>query len=260
MTECSGDEAVLVLTNDDGIDAPGLAALEAATAGLGSRLVIAPRDAWSSGSHAVTTHREIGIDRPGAGRVALGGTPADCARWAVHEVGPRLAWVLSGINAGGNLGVDIHHSGTVAAAREAAIHGRPAIALSHYLARGLPLDWVKAAARARRALDVLLERPLPVGCFWNVNLPHPGPGEPEPEIVFCPVDASPLPLAFQVSDRGARYSGNYHERPRAPGTDVDLCFRGFITVSLLSLRGGEMAKAAPRADREGLGNPRAPGA
>src|SRR4029453_10946704 len=110
---------------------PGGAARARAARGRGRGRVIAPAGPWSGRSHAVTTHGPIRVDRRDGGRLAVDGTPADCVRLALHHLAPDAAWVLSGINAGGNLGADVHHSGTVAAAREAVLHGRPAIALSH---------------------------------------------------------------------------------------------------------------------------------
>lgn len=231
-----GDEArVLVLTNDDGVDAPGLAALHEAAEGLGLRRVIAPAGPWSGRSHAVTTHEPIRIGRRDGDRLAIEGTPADCVRLALHHLAPGAAWVLAGVNLGGNLGADIHHSGTVAAAREAVLHGRPAIALSQYIARGRPLDWPRAARWAARVLGTLLDRPWLPGTFWNVNLPHPQTGAPEPEIVFCPVDPSPLPLSFRLEGDVAFYNGDYQGRARIPAADVDVCFGGRIAVSRVFL-------------------------
>jgi 5'-nucleotidase len=226
---------VLILTNDDGVDAPGLAALDAAAEGLGRRRVIAPAGPWSGRGHAVTTHEPIRVTPRDGGRLAVEGTPADCVRLALHHLAPEAAWVLAGINAGGNLGADIHHSGTVAAAREAVLHGRPAIALSHYRARGRPIDWSVAARQAARVLRLLLDRPWTPGTFWNVNLPHPEPGGPEPEVVFCPVDPSPLPLSFRVDGDTAHYNGDYQGRARIPGADVAVCFGGRIAVSRIPL-------------------------
>src|SRR4051794_1097407 len=108
----------LLLTNDDGIEAPGLAALYAAAEGPGARWVVAPTGHYSGCGHVVTTHAPVTIVRQGRDRFGVDGTPADCVRMALHHLEPGLSWVLSGINAGGNLGTDTHHSGTVAAVRE----------------------------------------------------------------------------------------------------------------------------------------------
>jgi 5'-nucleotidase len=236
-----GDEAnprlTLLLTNDDGVDAPGLAALWAATEGLGARRVVAPFGPYSGCGHVVTTHKPITITRRAEDRYAVEGTPADCVRLAIHHLEPGLSWVVSGINAGGNLGTDIHHSGTVAAVREAVIHGRPGIAVSHYIARGRAVDWDRAARRARGVIRSLLARPWEPGTFWSVNLPHPEPGAAEPEVVTCPLDPSPLPLAYRVEPCGgvAHYAGDYQSRARVAGSDVDVCFGGRIAVTLVRL-------------------------
>ena len=108
--------------------------------------------------------------------------------------------MLSGINAGGNLGTDVHSSGTVAAVREAAIRGVPGIAVSHYIARGRAIDWPRAAVWTSRVLRRLMAQPCEPGTFWNVNLPHPAPGSEEPEIILCPLDASPLPLDYRIEE------------------------------------------------------------
>lgn len=225
----------LVLTNDDGIDAPGLAALREAAEGLGRRIVVAPMGPWSGRGHAVTTGGPIRSVLVGEGRYAIDGTPADCVRLALHHLAPGPAWVLAGINAGGNLGADVHHSGTVAAAREAVLHGVPAVAISHYIARGRAIDWPAASRRAAAVLRVLLSRPWVPGTLWNVNLPHPEPGAPEPEIVFCRLDPSPLPLSFRVEGDLARYDGDYQSRDRVPGADVATCFGGRISASCIAL-------------------------
>jgi 5'-nucleotidase len=234
---------ILVVTNDDGVEAPGLEALRAAAEGLGEARVIAPAGPQSGCGHAVTTHRPIPVQRRDDGRIGVGGTPADCVRLALHHLAPEASWVLSGINAGGNLGVDLYHSGTVAAVREAVIHGRPGIALSHYIARGRELDWPRAERWARRVLGLLLARPWEPGTFWNVNLPHPEPGGPEPEVVFCPLDPSPLPLDFRVEADAATYAGNYQARARVPSADIDVCFGGRIAVSLIRMLPADRAEA-----------------
>lgn len=226
---------ILVLTNDDGIDAPGLAALGRAAEGLGTVRVVAPLGPWSGKSHAITTHTPIRIESRDPNRFGIDGTPADCVRLALHHLAADVSWVLSGINAGANLGTDVYHSGTAAAAREAVLHGKPAVALSQFIARGRPIDWSQAARRAARVLAELLDKPWRPGTFWNVNLPHPAPGAPEPAIVECPLDPSPLPLSFRVEGDQAHYDGDYQARARTPGADVATCFGGAIAITLISL-------------------------
>lgn len=248
------DPGWIVLTNDDGIDGPGLEALRVATEGLGRRrAVFAPKSEHSGCGHAVTTHAPIAIEARGQGETAVDGTPADCVRVALHRLGPGIAWIVAGINPGGNLGTDIHHSGTVAAVREGAFRGIPGIAISHYVARGRVLDWGLAAARCRRVVSALMARPPGPGRFWNVNLPHPAPGGPEPEIAFCPVDPSPLGLGFVEEAGGLRYRADYQGRPRRPGEDVEVCFGGRISVSLVRVVESVDPPAWPGPDPSGPG-------
>jgi 5'-nucleotidase len=225
----------LLLTNDDGIDAPGLRALLETAIGLGTPIVVAPVEAHSGCSHRVTTHAGIRIIERAPDRFAIHGTPADCVRAALHAIASPVDWVLAGINEGGNLGADVYHSGTVAAIREAVLHGVPGIAVSQYVKRGLPLDWSSSAGWFRVLLSELLQRSLPPGRFWNVNLPHLEPGAPSPEVVYCPLDTGPLPLSYRRVGDTLHYNGNYHQRRRDLGSDVDVCFGGQIAVTLIQL-------------------------
>jgi 5'-nucleotidase len=223
-----------LLTNDDGIHADGLATLAALARRHGNVTVVAPHVTLSGCSHQVTDKQPLRLDEVEADRFMLGGTPADCARVGLRHLGVEAHWVLSGINHGSNLGTDVHMSGTVAAAREAALLGRPAIAFSQYHRPGEPLDWEFSATMAARVLAALLERPgadAP-GSFWNVNFPAEGNPD-SAEIVFCPLDVEPMPVAFEHRDGHLHYTGDYHRRPRRPGTDVDCCFAGKIAVTRL---------------------------
>jgi len=226
----------IILTNDDGVDAPGLEALFSGSSHLEDRLIYAPNGPRSGCGHQVTTHATIRENQRADGRVAVDGTPADCVRVAIHRWGVSgIAWVLSGVNAGGNLGTDVYHSGTVAAVREAAFRGIPGIALSQYVARGRPIDWEQSERWTARVLRTLMARPHRPGTFWAVNLPHPPLGSPEPELVFCPLDPHPLPLGFRDDDGGLRYEAAYQSREREPSADVAVCFGGQIAVSLVPI-------------------------
>jgi 5'-nucleotidase len=227
----------ILLTNDDGIDAPGLQALVQAATQFGRVIVAAPAAAHSGCGHRVTTDAPFAVTEVAAGRFAVAGTPADCVRVALHDLAPGVDWVLSGVNAGGNLGADVYHSGTVAAVREAALHGVRGVALSHYFRRGAIPDWARAARWVLPVLRDLLNRPHAAGTFWNVNLPHLDANAADPRLVQCPIDPSPLPLNFRRDGNLYRYNGDYHGRPRVAGGDVDVCFAGNIAVSLCPLRG-----------------------
>jgi 5'-nucleotidase len=225
----------LLLTNDDGIDAQGLQALCMAAVQLGDPVVVAPAEPLSGCSHRVTTGQPIRISRRKPNHHAVEGTPADCVRVGLHHIAPDASWVLSGINAGGNLGADVWHSGTVAAVREAVLHGYPGIAFSHYRNKGKEFNWEEAARWVVPILLDLLARPRRPGVFWNVNLPHLEKGTPMPNVVFCPLDPEPLPLSFRREGELFHYDGDYFERHRQAGSDVDVCFRGGIAVTEISL-------------------------
>jgi 5'-nucleotidase len=227
----------LLLTNDDGIEAPGLALLAELAAAYGEVMVVAPASEHSGSGHQVTTRSPIAVETYGERRWKVHGTPGDCVRLALHGLCGPVDWVLSGINPGGNLGTDVYHSGTVAAAREAALHGVPGLAISQLRRRELALDWERTRAALAGELAALLSAPPPPGCYWNLNLPHPAPGEAVGALLRCPLDPSPLPLSFSRNQLTGsyRYDGDYHLRQRQPGSDVERCMAGSITLTELRL-------------------------
>jgi 5'-nucleotidase len=233
----------LLLTNDDGIHAEGLARLQRVMERFGSIQTVAPQRPFSGCGHQITTDRPLHVDQTQAGRVAVDGSPADCVRLGLLYFLPDARWVVAGINAGGNLGVDIHMSGTVAAAREAALMGRPAIAISQYLARESRFDWDRAAELAGIAFEQLRETPLEEGLFWNVNLPDWKGERREPELIICDPDAHPLAIDYQRDGDHFRYRGIYQNRRFAAGTDVDYCFQGYLTASKVSSNVGTRSPA-----------------
>lgn len=165
----------LLLTNDDGFDAAGLGALAAALRADHEVWVVAPSTERSAQSHSLTMHKPLRLHVRGERRYAVTGTPADCVYLGLHHVlvgaGQRPDLVVSGINFGSNLASDVHYSGTVAAAREAVIHGVPAVAIS--LERSdAPMCWDTAGDVARRVVARLAARPGPSGVVLNVNVPN----------------------------------------------------------------------------------------
>lgn len=226
----------LLISNDDGIDAPGLGALLNAARTLGDPVVVAPAGPQSGVSHAITWEGGVRIEPRGEQSFAVHGTPADCARLGLLRLVPDAKWVLSGINHGGNLGADVHYSGTVAAVREAVLHGWPGVAVSHYRREGMDFDWERASGWVARVLADLLARPIEPGLFYNVNLPHLDPGAADPEVAFCPLDPNPLPLSYRHEEDGrSYYDGDYQKRKRTEGSDVDVCFKGRIAVTAIRL-------------------------
>lgn len=219
----------ILLTNDDGIDAPGIRALLKAIDGV----LVAPRDHQSGCGHQVTTTQPIQVEKRADGEYAIASTPVDCVRIGITHLFPDTQFVLSGINAGGNMGADVYISGTVAAVREAALHRIPAIALSQYKRRGLAIDWNTAAHWATKVIQELMQRPHHPGTYWNVNFPHLDPGSSDPEIVFCQPCTQPLPVDFRIEGSQFYYRGEYAKRKRDRGSDVDVCFSGKIAVTQL---------------------------
>lgn len=226
-----------LLTNDDGISAEGIQTLERAASRFGEIVVVAPDQQHSGCSHQITDKRPIRVTTHGQGRYSLDAYPADCVRLAHLSLAPDCDWVLSGVNHGGNLGVDLFLSGTVAAVREAVILGRKAIAFSQYRrSRKIDNDWNWTARQLERVLPALLAEELEPGQFWNVNFPHPESAH-DPEWVFCPPERQPLQLKYQLTEEMHHYDGSYQERPRTAGTDVDVCFGGRIAISRVRVFG-----------------------
>ena len=166
----------ILLTNDDGIEAEGLCALAAALGGLGTVSVVAPSREQSGSAQSLTLRQPIVCHALGERRWAVDGTPADCIIVALHKLLPeRPDLVISGINHGGNLGENVYYSGTVGAAREAAIHHLPAMAVSLVSKSAAP-RFDAAARLTRSAADLILREGLPEQVLLNVNVPDPWDG------------------------------------------------------------------------------------
>lgn len=164
----------ILLTNDDGIYAEGLWALYRPFSRDHSVTVVAPDRERSGVGHGISLDNPLRAKRVvvngGYEGHAVNGTPVDCIRLGVSEIlrdKPDL--VLSGINPGANLGVNLNYSGTVAAAKEATLFGIPAIAAS--IGRGKPENYAVAARFIEMLVDKVLENGLPFGTFLNVNIP-----------------------------------------------------------------------------------------
>ncbi len=164
----------ILLTNDDGIEAPGLRALLRTLKPLGRVSVFAPDHNWSAAGHTKTMHKPLRVTScdldDGVAAYTSTGAPSDCVALAllgILEDEPDL--VVSGVNQGANLGHDVTYSGTVAAAMEAVIFGLPALAVS--LDSHESHDFGYAAQIAARVVSQVVERGLPVGVFLNVNVP-----------------------------------------------------------------------------------------
>ncbi|RLS69541.1 MAG: 5'/3'-nucleotidase SurE [Planctomycetota bacterium] len=249
-------EVDFLLTNDDGIDAYGLQALGQAIGAIGTMAMVAPDTVRSCCSHGVTTAEALQVVQINSVSWKVSGTPADCIRVAIKHLRIRPKWVLSGVNEGGNLGVDIHYSGTVAGAREAALMGLRSMAISQYLRRDRPRHWELTALRAIHAWSHLQSFELEPTEFWNINLPVVESTRVDLPLVQCRPEPQMLTYDFacvdqessdqEPSDQGRsdqghsdpaqwlKYRSNYQERPRSESLDVAQCFSGQITATRLS--------------------------
>jgi len=162
----------VLLSNDDGVDAPGLAALARALEPHGEVWTVAPASEQSAKSHSLTMHRPLRVTQRGERRFAVTGTPADAVYLALHHLLPEPPdVVISGINRGANLGYDVHYSGTVAAAREACLQGCLALAVSAHSHDGEGPSFEAGGAYALQVARQLLAHGLPDGHFLNLNVP-----------------------------------------------------------------------------------------
>jgi len=166
--------AVILVTNDDGVHAPGLAALAAALDELGEVYVVAPDREQSAVGHALTLHRPLRVTSAGERRFAVNGTPADCVNLAILGLLPeRPVLVVAGINHGLNLGDDVTYSGTVSAAMEGTLLGVPSMAVSK--ADPETTGFEHAGAVAKLVASRVLVEGLPAKTLLNVNLPADAP-------------------------------------------------------------------------------------
>lgn len=166
----------ILLTNDDGVDAPGLLALKQALEKLGHVTVVAPDRNWSASGHTKTMHKPLRVDqvqlRDGSPAFATDGAPTDCVALVMLGLLPyKPNLIVSGINPGSNLAHDLTYSGTVAAAMEGAINNVPSVAVSIDAQHRTDIDFTPAAAVALDIARRIIATPLPPDTFLNVNVP-----------------------------------------------------------------------------------------
>ena len=232
----------ILLSNDDGISAPALAALYAVLADFGQVTVVAPQEAQSGAAHAITLgHLSVRRLRAGRGRpfdaICVAGRPADCVRLAILEVltePPDL--VVSGINSDINVGAHVSYSGTVAAAAEGAMLGVPAVAFSA-AADGDDMDLPRVAQLCRKVLQQLLEGGLSPGDLINVNIPLLGRESPRGVKI---VRQSNAELRDTYELQRGRPGETYQVAggafgPAGSDTDIAAVAAGYVTVTPLRL-------------------------
>lgn len=162
---------LILVSNDDGVQAPGLAALASALEPLGQVVVVAPDRERSAAGHALTLHRPLRLREHRAGWYSVDGTPTDCVHLGVHGILRKLPDLLiSGINHGGNLGDDLTYSGTVGVALEGTLFGIPSLAVS--LVAREHFHFGPAGRVARELAEAVAHRGLPTGTYLSVNVPN----------------------------------------------------------------------------------------
>lgn len=247
----------VLLTNDDGIGAPGLEVLEAVAAEIAREVwVVAPEHDQSGTSHSISLHAPLRVSRPEERRFTVSGTPGDCVVMAVRhlmaEAPPDV--VLSGINCGANLGVETVFSGTVGTAMTALLLGLPAIALSQAFSRREPVRWETARTPAPGVIRQLLAsgREAQRACL-NVNFPHAPPGSAGP---LTPTRqgvglVETIDVVERTDPRGIAYHWLQFRRgprPNAPESEAAAIAAGRVSVTPLRFeRTDEEAYAALRA-------------
>lgn len=235
-------EARVLITNDDGVHAPGLRLLARLLHNLAREVwVVAPETEQSAASHSLTMRRPLYVRRLEERRFMVDGTPADCVLLAVHQVmkasPPDL--VLSGINRGGNLGEDAIYSGTVAAAGEGALLGFRSVALSLLYTDLAAVHWAAAERWASVVLQRLAGIAWPKGVVINVNFPDVGADAVTGVEVTRQGRRKIGGSMLEGTDpRGEPYfwigAGRDEDRGRA-GTDLEAVCRGAVSVTPLSL-------------------------
>lgn len=236
----------ILVTNDDGVFAPGLLALADAMRTLGDVTILAPDRNWSASGHVKTLERPLRVKEvklpDGTLAYASDGAPSDCVALVMLGLLPHsVDLVVSGINPGSNVGHDMTYSGTVTAAMEAAIWGKPAFAFSLEVPENQsePLDFRAAAAAARKVVGTALEHDLPNNFMANINIP----ARAEDEIRGYAVTRLGLriyrdELIRRADPRGRPYYWIGGEIPTGvpeEGTDIGAISEGYVSITPIQL-------------------------
>jgi 5'-nucleotidase len=230
----------ILLTNDDGILAPGIEALYRAVADLGEVDVVAPETPQSASGHAITVRSPMAVRRVHVNGVFWGwsvdGRPADCVKLALVELLPqRPDFVLSGINAGANTGINVLYSGTVAGAVEGAFFGIPAVAFSLELSD--ELNFPMAGRIARAVFERLVAARPAIKTCLNVNIPALDGGWPR-GVRCCPQGTVAMEEHYvqQPTPEGHTLywlDGRFPDRQVAPDSDQAAIRERYVTVTPL---------------------------
>lgn len=234
----------ILVTNDDGINAPGLTVLEAIARKISDDIwVVAPEQEQSGAGHSLTLHNPVRVRKIEAKRFAISGTPTDCVLLAQKEIlrneKKPFDLVLSGVNRGSNAGDDVTYSGTVAAAMEATLLNIPAMALSLLFYDGKTIHWETAQKHAPAILKKLLKEGWPKGSFVNLNFPACTPDKVK-GIASAAQGKRIMSVALteRADPRGRPYfwiGGDRDNSVEDAGVDIARLDAGFITVTPIQM-------------------------
>jgi 5'-nucleotidase len=230
----------ILLTNDDGVHAEGLWAIYRKFSEKHSVTVVAPDRERSAISHSISLNEVLRIRQikvhGGYPAYSVNGTPADCVNLGIMVVlGGNPDLVISGINPGLNMGNSVNYSGTIAGAREAALHGIPSMAVS--IAGYHPKYYDEAASFTERLADHVLKNSLPLKTFLNVNIPDM-PLEKIEGIQICRQDVTTVSEYFEkrVDPRNQEYywlGADFREFEKDSDSDSSAVFRKYIAITPL---------------------------
>ena len=225
-----------MLTNDDGIHAEGLRVMAETLAGVATVSIVAPNREQSGTAQALTLRQPIICNVRGERKWAIEGTPADCVIVALHKLlSEKVDLVISGINHGANLGENAYYSGTVGAAREAALHHIPAVAVS-LCSKAAGASFEPAARLARATAELILREGLPDQVLLNVNVPEPWNGAVKFTRQSKKITRNQLTEG--KDPRGRSYFWLYEQKIDKnvePDTDYAAIFSGAVSVTPLHL-------------------------
>lgn len=233
----------ILVSNDDGIHAPGLEILERVAKKLSNDVwVVAPEHEQSGASHSLTLHMPVRVREVGERRFTTSGTPTDCVLLGIQQLlpkKPKVDLILSGINRGSNAADDITYSGTVAAAMEGTVLGIPSIALSQLIEDGETIHWKTGETHAPELIRRVMKAGFPKGTLVNINFPNV-PTAKVKGVRLCAQGKRRVSVGMSGRKdlRGRPYywlGGERDNTAEVPGTDVDLLHKGYITITPLTL-------------------------
>jgi len=234
----------VLLSNDDGINAPGLKSLEKIARTISDDIwIVAPEQEHSGASHSLSLHDPLRMRQVSKQKFAIQGTPTDCVLMAVNHIfkdGKKPDLLLSGVNRNGNLAEDVTYSGTVAAAMEGLLAGIPSVAMSQLLSRGHPCKWATAEIHAPAILRKLVDGGWPSNVLININFPDVV-ADKVTGVEVCKLGHRDLGDMFvdeRTDARGETYYWiGYREVVGKPGAKTDLAVmeQGGISVTPLHI-------------------------